>query len=248
MESCAAVSCTALHFRCRPAWHTWPLTTVQRLTAGQRSVQGWWVSAEADATPGFGALPGNHRCVHRSPTTRRCCPTRCWRGLEPATRTPSPSSTGPSTRGCCATCGCWPHEDAEDIAAETWLQVCRDLSRFRGNGAAFVGWLIAVGRNRAIDHFRASSRRPAVSVPTEQLTPLAGADDTEAQALTGISTAAAIALIASLPPDQAEAVMLRAVIGLDAKAAGQGAGQASRRSPNRGPSRLADAGHSDPGR
>jgi len=35
-----------------------------------------------------------------------------------------------------------------------------------------------------------------------------------------LSTSGAIELIASLPPDQAEAVLLRAVVGLDAKSAG----------------------------
>ena len=36
-----------------------------------------------------------------------------------------------------------------------------------------------------------------------------------------MSTAAALALIATLPRDQAEAVLLRAVVGLDATAAGK---------------------------
>jgi RNA polymerase sigma-70 factor (ECF subfamily) len=176
------------------------------------------VSAEADATPGFGALPGNHRVfipANDTPLLSDEVLARARAGDEDAFAELYRAVHPRLLRYLRVLA----HEDAEDIAAETWLQACRDLSRFRGNGAAFVGWLIAVGRNRAIDHFRASSRRPAVSVPTEHLTPLAGPDDTEGQALTGVSTAAAIALIASLPPDQAEAVMLRAVIGLDAKAA-----------------------------
>jgi RNA polymerase sigma-70 factor (ECF subfamily) len=39
------------------------------------------------------------------------------------------------------------------------------------------------------------------------------------EAVAAVSTDAAVALIASLPPDQAEAILLRVVIGLDAKAA-----------------------------
>jgi RNA polymerase sigma-70 factor (ECF subfamily) len=43
---------------------------------------------------------------------------------------------------------------------------------------------------------------------------------TDERALESLSTADAVALIATLPRDQAEAVMLRAVMGLDARAAG----------------------------
>ncbi|HUA30436.1 MAG TPA: sigma factor-like helix-turn-helix DNA-binding protein, partial [Streptosporangiaceae bacterium] len=44
-------------------------------------------------------------------------------------------------------------------------------------------------------------------------------DDTAATAIDAVATNAAIALITTLPPDQAEAVLLRAVIGLDAATA-----------------------------
>ena len=49
---------------------------------------------------------------------------------------------------------------------------------------------------------------------------MAGPDDTAGAAEEALSTTSAIELIASLPPDQAEAVLLRAVVGLDAKSAG----------------------------
>lgn len=44
---------------------------------------------------------------------------------------------------------------------------------------------------------------------------------TEDDAFVALSTESAVRLIASLPQDQAEAVMLRAVMGLDARAAGK---------------------------
>jgi RNA polymerase sigma-70 factor (ECF subfamily) len=58
-------------------------------------------------------------------------------------------------------------------------------------------------------------------VPTEDLASLAAANDTAASALEAVATDAAIRLIATLPRDQAEAVLLRAVVGLDAASAGQ---------------------------
>jgi RNA polymerase sigma-70 factor (ECF subfamily) len=108
-------------------------------------------------------------------------------------------------------------DDAEDVASETWLQVARDLASFSGDGDAFRGWVATIARHRALDHLRYRGRRPAMPMPVEELTGLAAADDTAARALEAVSTDAAIQLIATLPPDQAEAVLLRAVMGLDAQ-------------------------------
>jgi len=110
--------------------------------------------------------------------------------------------------------------DAEDIASETWVHVCRDLADFIGDGDGFRGWVATIGRHRALDHIRARGRRPADATPAEAFTGIASADDTPRQAEESLSTATALALIGSLPPDQAEAVLLRTVIGLDAKSAG----------------------------
>jgi RNA polymerase sigma-70 factor (ECF subfamily) len=113
-------------------------------------------------------------------------------------------------------------DDAEDVASETWLQVARDLANFTGDHDGFRGWVTTIGRHRALDHLRHRSRRPpSVPVPTEDLASLAAADDTAAGAIEAVSTDAAIRLIATLPPDQAEAVLLRAVVGLDAESASQ---------------------------
>jgi RNA polymerase sigma-70 factor, ECF subfamily len=109
--------------------------------------------------------------------------------------------------------------DAEDVASETWLQVARDLADFAGDADGFRGWVATIARHRAIDHQRHQGRRPATPVPAEDLAYLASGHDTAAQALDSLATDAAVSLIASLPPDQAEAVMLRVVVGLDAQAA-----------------------------
>lgn len=111
-------------------------------------------------------------------------------------------------------------QDAEDVAAEAWLQIVRDLARFEGDWDAFRGWAARILRNRAIDHLRAQSRRPSSGLALEAVLELPSADDTEIAAEEALSTSGAIELIASLPPDQAEAVLLRAVVGLDAKSAG----------------------------
>jgi RNA polymerase sigma-70 factor (ECF subfamily) len=106
-------------------------------------------------------------------------------------------------------------DDAEDVASEAWLQVARDLGDFRGNTDDFRGWVTTIARNRALDHLRRRRRRPTTTGSLEHLGPLPGADNTERSALDSVDTARALALIARLPRDQAEAVMLRVVMGLD---------------------------------
>jgi RNA polymerase sigma-70 factor (ECF subfamily) len=116
--------------------------------------------------------------------------------------------------------------EAEDIASETWLQATRDLHKFHGNYDNFRGWISTIARHRAMDHLRRNSRQPpALPVPVEEFAFLKSGEDTADSALESITTNEALSLIASLPRDQAEAVLLRAVVGLDAKSAAKVAGK-----------------------
>jgi RNA polymerase sigma-70 factor, ECF subfamily len=134
-------------------------------------------------------------------------------------------------------------DDAEDVAAEAWLQIARNLSKFRGDADGFRGWTATIARHRALDHLRRQSRRPVADLPVDELTDVAGPRDTVAEAFESLSTDRAIALISRLPRDQAEAVLLRVVMGLDAKSAGKVLGKRSgavRTAAYRGLRRLAD--------
>jgi RNA polymerase sigma-70 factor (ECF subfamily) len=112
--------------------------------------------------------------------------------------------------------------DAEDVASEAWLQIARDLHKFHGDWDGFRGWSATIARHRAMDHLRRVRRRPVVPAPVELLAAeLTAAQDTEEQAIETLGTDAAVALIATLPREQAEAVMLRVVLGLDAESAGK---------------------------
>lgn len=108
---------------------------------------------------------------------------------------------------------------AEDVAADTWLAVVRDLRGFTGNAAAFRAWLFTVARHRAVDAARARAARPAVLHPEPHrlpTTPTAGS--AEHDALERLSTQEALRLVASLPAEQAEMVALRVIGGLDVAA------------------------------
>jgi RNA polymerase sigma-70 factor (ECF subfamily) len=110
-------------------------------------------------------------------------------------------------------------EDAEDVASETWLQIARDLRSYREAGAGFRAWAVSIARHRAMDHLRHHRRRPTVAAPVEDFVHLAGNDSTSGQAIDAVATRAAITWIATLPREQAEAILLRVVIGLDAESA-----------------------------
>jgi RNA polymerase sigma-70 factor, ECF subfamily len=105
-------------------------------------------------------------------------------------------------------------DDPEDVASETWLQVVRDFCMFSGSGDDFRRWLFTIARHRAIDAARARSRRPA-SAANAGLDILAESRAVEEQVLDGISAERAVTLLRRLSRDQAEAVALRVLAGLD---------------------------------
>ncbi|MFJ6696171.1 RNA polymerase sigma factor [Streptomyces sp. NPDC091272] len=113
-------------------------------------------------------------------------------------------------------------EEAEDVASDAWLHISRDIGQFRGDGTAFRGWVRAVARNRAVDHLRQVRARPQ-GISWEVCGAEAEPADRDAAevVLDALATAHVLKLIARLPADQGEAVLLRVVIGLDSPAAGR---------------------------
>ncbi|WP_069770845.1 RNA polymerase sigma factor [Streptomyces sp. LUP30] len=139
--------------------------------------------------------------------------------------------------------------DAEDVTSEAWLQVARDLERFTGDADRFRGWAARIARNRALDHIRMRGRRPATVADETELTGRAAASDTAGEAMEALATGRTLGLIARLPQDQAEAVVLRVVMGLDAKTAADTLGKrpgAVRTAAHRGLKKLAELLGEDP--
>ena len=108
-------------------------------------------------------------------------------------------------------------DDPDDVAGETWLQVVRDLHKFAGDDEDFRRWLFTVARHRAIDAARARIRRP-VSPMADGLDGFADEQLVEDEVLDGMSVKKAVAMLAGLSQDQAEAVALRVIAGLDTPA------------------------------
>jgi RNA polymerase sigma-70 factor (ECF subfamily) len=140
--------------------------------------------------------------------------------------------------------------DAEDVASETWAQASRDLDRFQGRADGFRAWVTTIGRHRGLDLLRQRARRPQVVADLTRVDPPDPVDhDVRVEDVLG--TRHALALLRELPQDQAEALMLRVVMGLDAKAAGQVLGKrpgAVRSAAQRGLRNLARRVDSSEGR
>ena len=109
-------------------------------------------------------------------------------------------------------------DDAADVAGEAWAQALRDLDRFKGSVDDFRGWLTRIARNRALDLLRSQARRP-FTTDLDSVDHPWTTTSAEDEALDAVSTDQALVMIASLPPEQAEAVLLRTVMALDAKTA-----------------------------
>jgi len=103
---------------------------------------------------------------------------------------------------------------ADDVAAETWVQVVRGLGRFRGDEQGFRAWVFTIARARLTDARRRSDRLPVPQDVEPALSEVAvpsAADTVEVL----FTTERALALVGTLPRTQAEVVLLRYVAGFD---------------------------------
>lgn len=103
---------------------------------------------------------------------------------------------------------------ASDVASETWLQVVRDLPKFKGDYADFRSWLYQVARNRMIDAARAKARRPKASVDIDEMDRWASLEDLAVGVANRAQLDGIIDKIRDLPAAQSEALMLRIVADL----------------------------------
>jgi RNA polymerase sigma-70 factor (ECF subfamily) len=97
--------------------------------------------------------------------------------------------------------------DPEDLLGEVFLQVARDLRRFRGDDDALRRWVFTVAHHRLLDERRRRARRPQVAdtpVPDHPAPPPPPRSlDPELQAA-----------LDRLTPEQREVVLLRFVADL----------------------------------
>ncbi|WBB63591.1 sigma-70 family RNA polymerase sigma factor [Streptomyces sp. WMMC500] len=190
---------------------------------------------EHDSPAAAGAAPGDKGAdqdlqplVHRAQNGDEAAFTALYRRLQPVLLAYLRGVVG---------------DDAEDVAADAWLVIARDLGRFRGDGSSFRGWTVTVARRRALDLLRRERRRPQGVLLDEGIHNLPAERAAEEHALESLGTRQVLGLISTLPRDQAEAVLLRTVAGMRATDAGAVLGKrpgAVRTAAHRGLRQLAE--------
>ena len=93
----------------------------------------------------------------------------------------------------------------EDVASQVWIDVARSIERFEGGADDFRRWLFTIAHRRSVDEVQESYADDHAAVHVEH----AVGADIEHDRIDALDRA--IAMVSSLPGDQAEAVMLRVV-------------------------------------
>ena len=109
--------------------------------------------------------------------------------------------------------------DAEDVAAETFARLLRNLDRFRWKGAGFEAWLFRIAANLVVDRMRHGGRE---RVDEEAVTRAEKPDHVtpEDKTIEREESARLNELLDRLPPEQREVLLLRFAAGLDTNEAG----------------------------
>ena len=111
-------------------------------------------------------------------------------------------------------------EDAADMTQETFIKAYNSLSSFRGD-SKFSVWLYRIANNVCLDFLRSRSRKPTVSLSTEdddgEETQLDIADESQSPELlleSALTRDAVRRGLDSLPPDYRQILLLREIQGL----------------------------------
>src|SRR5260370_33795123 len=92
--------------------------------------------------------------------------------------------------------------------------------------AEFSGWFFVMARRRVIDLRRYEDRPPVRLTGEAREMDRPAMDDTAAAGLDNLSAQAAVELISTLPPFQAEVIVLRGIAGFDAGRVARSVGKA----------------------
>jgi RNA polymerase sigma-70 factor, ECF subfamily len=104
--------------------------------------------------------------------------------------------------------------EPEDLASIVWIEVAKGLPSFEGSSDDFRRWLFTIASRRRIDEIRRDRRRRRRDEHVSAATTDAPTNQTVDHYERTAALDRAIALVRTLPPDQAEAVLLRVVADL----------------------------------
>jgi RNA polymerase sigma-70 factor (ECF subfamily) len=113
--------------------------------------------------------------------------------------------------------------EPDDIAAEVFLQMARDIHRFEGDDASFRSWAFVVAHRRMIDYRRARGRRPQFATGIDHFDVIGG--DVEDEALERLSFDWLADILIELTDDQREVLALRVIADLSLQETAQTMGK-----------------------
>lgn len=99
-------------------------------------------------------------------------------------------------------------DDAEDLTAETFLRAWKARYQFEGNMDSAIGWLIRIAKSLVIDEYRRTVRATRHQTPELQPEP-----SPEQTAIQCEQQRFLLRLVANLPDEQREIIVLRYLLG-----------------------------------
>lgn len=108
-------------------------------------------------------------------------------------------------------------EEAEDLTQEIFIRIYQNLKSFRAEAGTFQGWVLRVGRNLIIDHYRQARRyQPAAGTEEMETMNLKDEKAPNPQRMVEQTEAARFVMdgLQSLAPELKEAIVLRDLQGM----------------------------------
>src|SRR5438874_1975745 len=85
--------------------------------------------------------------------------------------------------------------EADDLAADTWVDIVRSLQRFQGDEHGFRAWAFTIARRRLLDFRRMKARRQTDPTSPEALIEFGDTGDVEREVMDALDTQAALTRI-----------------------------------------------------
>ncbi len=108
-------------------------------------------------------------------------------------------------------------DDAEDLTQEIFIRVYQNLKSFRADSGSFQSWIMKVGRNLIIDHYR-RTRRFQQAAGTEEMEAMNLKDEKALNPQRSVEQSEASSFLSeglqALSPELKEAIILRDLEGM----------------------------------
>ncbi len=101
--------------------------------------------------------------------------------------------------------------EPEDLVGDVFVQLARNIGRFRGDYENFRSWVFIIAHNRLSNRRRTAARKPADPIEDAVERDPRSSESAETEALAGIAADRIWELIEALTPEQREVIALRVV-------------------------------------